>query len=170
MGQTRGPESPGRLHRAGRPRHTQCRTKSPRVHGVLAHACLREGDRHCLRGLFWEQLLTSYFRQLYSFLKSFSFPFKIKKTTSDLFLEVTSATSLQICKEIMDALVLVSQPRHLAPSALWPRGTDDMCRPPPPPPSSCHPSHGCLCCVSFLITSKNMFFFCRKWQKSTNIL
>ncbi|XP_042807795.1 leucine-rich repeat-containing protein 47 [Panthera leo] len=31
---------------------------------------------------------------------------KIKKTTSDLFLEVTSATSLQICKEIMDALVL----------------------------------------------------------------
>lgn len=31
---------------------------------------------------------------------------KIKKTTSDLFLEVTSATSLQICKDIMDALVL----------------------------------------------------------------
>ncbi|EFB27465.1 hypothetical protein PANDA_008095, partial [Ailuropoda melanoleuca] len=31
---------------------------------------------------------------------------KIKKTTSDLFLEVTSATSLQTCKEIMDALVL----------------------------------------------------------------
>ncbi|KAK2490627.1 hypothetical protein MC885_009173 [Smutsia gigantea] len=31
---------------------------------------------------------------------------KIKKTTSDLFLEVTSATSLQICKEVMDALVL----------------------------------------------------------------
>ncbi|XP_008572792.1 PREDICTED: leucine-rich repeat-containing protein 47, partial [Galeopterus variegatus] len=31
---------------------------------------------------------------------------KIKKTTSDLFLEVTSATSLQICKEVMDALIL----------------------------------------------------------------
>ncbi|XP_039074061.1 leucine-rich repeat-containing protein 47 isoform X2 [Hyaena hyaena] len=31
---------------------------------------------------------------------------KIKKTTSDLFLEVTSATSLQICKDAMDALVL----------------------------------------------------------------
>ncbi|XP_054439893.1 leucine-rich repeat-containing protein 47 [Pteronotus mesoamericanus] len=31
---------------------------------------------------------------------------KIKKTTSDLFLEVTSATSLQICKDTMDALVL----------------------------------------------------------------
>ncbi|XP_042557920.1 leucine-rich repeat-containing protein 47 [Dipodomys spectabilis] len=31
---------------------------------------------------------------------------KIKKTTNDLFLEVTSATSLQICKDIMDALVL----------------------------------------------------------------
>ncbi|XP_048206078.1 leucine-rich repeat-containing protein 47-like [Perognathus longimembris pacificus] len=31
---------------------------------------------------------------------------KIKKTTCDLFLEVTSATSLQICKDIMDALVL----------------------------------------------------------------
>ncbi|XP_066126724.1 leucine-rich repeat-containing protein 47 [Saccopteryx bilineata] len=31
---------------------------------------------------------------------------KIKKTTSDLFLEVTSATSLQICKDVMDALIL----------------------------------------------------------------
>ncbi|XP_030736440.1 leucine-rich repeat-containing protein 47 [Globicephala melas] len=31
---------------------------------------------------------------------------KIKKTTCDLFLEVTSATSLQICKDIMDALIL----------------------------------------------------------------
>ncbi|XP_007943719.2 leucine-rich repeat-containing protein 47 [Orycteropus afer afer] len=31
---------------------------------------------------------------------------KIKKTTSDLFLEVTSAASLQICKDIMDALIL----------------------------------------------------------------
>ncbi|XP_059547468.1 leucine-rich repeat-containing protein 47 [Myotis daubentonii] len=31
---------------------------------------------------------------------------KIKKTTCDLFLEVTSATSLQVCKDIMDALVL----------------------------------------------------------------
>ncbi|XP_045155154.1 leucine-rich repeat-containing protein 47 [Echinops telfairi] len=31
---------------------------------------------------------------------------KIKKSTSDLFLEVTSATSLQICKEAMDALIL----------------------------------------------------------------
>ncbi|XP_058911822.1 leucine-rich repeat-containing protein 47 [Kogia breviceps] len=31
---------------------------------------------------------------------------KIKKTTSDLFLEVTSASSLQICKDIMDALIL----------------------------------------------------------------
>ncbi|KAM4871463.1 leucine-rich repeat-containing protein 47 [Thomomys bottae] len=31
---------------------------------------------------------------------------KIKKTTCDLFLEVTSATSLQICKDIMDALLL----------------------------------------------------------------
>uniref|UniRef100_A0A673TFR7 B3/B4 tRNA-binding domain-containing protein n=1 Tax=Suricata suricatta TaxID=37032 RepID=A0A673TFR7_SURSU len=31
---------------------------------------------------------------------------KVKKTTSDLFLEVTSAASLQICKDVMDALVL----------------------------------------------------------------
>ncbi|XP_003891062.1 leucine-rich repeat-containing protein 47 isoform X2 [Papio anubis] len=31
---------------------------------------------------------------------------KVKKTTSDLFLEVTSATSLQICKDVMDALIL----------------------------------------------------------------
>ncbi|XP_020731227.2 leucine-rich repeat-containing protein 47 [Odocoileus virginianus] len=31
---------------------------------------------------------------------------KIKKTTSDLFLEVTSASSLQICKDIMDTLIL----------------------------------------------------------------
>eukprot|EP00070_Physeter_catodon_P036849 XP_028343743.1 leucine-rich repeat-containing protein 47 isoform X3 [Physeter catodon] len=31
---------------------------------------------------------------------------KIKKTTCDLFLEVTSASSLQICKDIMDALIL----------------------------------------------------------------
>nr|XP_010955927.2 leucine-rich repeat-containing protein 47 [Camelus bactrianus] len=31
---------------------------------------------------------------------------KIKKTTCDLFLEVTSATSLQICKDIMDTLIL----------------------------------------------------------------
>ncbi|XP_020013964.2 leucine-rich repeat-containing protein 47 [Castor canadensis] len=31
---------------------------------------------------------------------------KIKKKTCDLFLEVTSATSLQICRDIMDALVL----------------------------------------------------------------
>ncbi|XP_010348695.2 leucine-rich repeat-containing protein 47 [Saimiri boliviensis] len=31
---------------------------------------------------------------------------KVKKTTSDVFLEVTSASSLQICKDVMDALVL----------------------------------------------------------------
>ncbi|XP_006124760.3 leucine-rich repeat-containing protein 47 [Pelodiscus sinensis] len=31
---------------------------------------------------------------------------KIRKTTSDLFLEVTSGTSLQICKDIMDTLIL----------------------------------------------------------------
>lgn len=31
---------------------------------------------------------------------------KIKKTTCDLFLEVTSAASLQICKDIMDTLIL----------------------------------------------------------------
>uniref|UniRef100_A0A8D1ZCI9 Leucine-rich repeat-containing protein 47 n=2 Tax=Sus scrofa TaxID=9823 RepID=A0A8D1ZCI9_PIG len=31
---------------------------------------------------------------------------KIKKTTCDLFLEVTSAASLQICKDILDALIL----------------------------------------------------------------
>lgn len=39
--------------------------------------------------------------------------FKIKKTTSDLFLEVTSATSLQICKDVMDTLILVSDPASL---------------------------------------------------------
>ncbi|XP_069550023.1 leucine-rich repeat-containing protein 47 [Brachyistius frenatus] len=33
---------------------------------------------------------------------------KIKKTTKELFLEVTSATSLQTCKDIMDALIVVS--------------------------------------------------------------
>lgn len=31
---------------------------------------------------------------------------KIRKTTRDLFLEVTSDTSLQICKDVMDALIL----------------------------------------------------------------
>uniref|UniRef100_A0A5F4WLU5 Leucine-rich repeat-containing protein 47 n=1 Tax=Callithrix jacchus TaxID=9483 RepID=A0A5F4WLU5_CALJA len=31
---------------------------------------------------------------------------KVKKTTSDLFLEVTSASSLQTCKDVMDALIL----------------------------------------------------------------
>lgn len=31
---------------------------------------------------------------------------KIKKTTCNLFLEVTSATSLQLCKDIMDSLIL----------------------------------------------------------------
>lgn len=31
---------------------------------------------------------------------------KIKKTTCNLFLEVTSATSLQLCKDIMDNLIL----------------------------------------------------------------
>lgn len=33
---------------------------------------------------------------------------QIKKTTKELFLEVTSATSLQTCKDIMDALIVVS--------------------------------------------------------------
>ncbi|XP_049733672.1 leucine-rich repeat-containing protein 47 isoform X2 [Elephas maximus indicus] len=40
---------------------------------------------------------------------------KIKKTTTDLFLEVTSATSLQMCKDIMDALILVSRPTQQPP-------------------------------------------------------
>ncbi|NP_001103842.1 leucine-rich repeat-containing protein 47 [Danio rerio] len=31
---------------------------------------------------------------------------KIKKTTKELFLEVTSSTSLQICKDVMDALII----------------------------------------------------------------
>ncbi|XP_055787698.1 leucine-rich repeat-containing protein 47 isoform X1 [Salvelinus fontinalis] len=31
---------------------------------------------------------------------------KIRKTTKDLFLEVTSSTSLQICKDVMDALIV----------------------------------------------------------------
>lgn len=33
---------------------------------------------------------------------------QIKKTTKELLLEVTSATSLQTCKDVMDALVAVS--------------------------------------------------------------
>ena len=33
---------------------------------------------------------------------------QIKNTTKELFLEVTSATSLQTCKDIMDALIVVS--------------------------------------------------------------
>lgn len=33
---------------------------------------------------------------------------QIKKTTKELFLEVTSASSLQTCKDIMDALIVVS--------------------------------------------------------------
>lgn len=33
---------------------------------------------------------------------------QIRKTTRDLFLEVTSDTSLQICKDVMDTLILVS--------------------------------------------------------------
>lgn len=33
---------------------------------------------------------------------------QIKKTTKELFLEVTSATSLQTCKDVMDALIVVS--------------------------------------------------------------
>ena len=35
------------------------------------------------------------------------FPAQIKKTTKELFLEVTSASSLQTCKDIMDALIVV---------------------------------------------------------------
>ncbi|CAI5646913.1 unnamed protein product [Oreochromis niloticus] len=34
---------------------------------------------------------------------------KIKKTTKELFLEVTSATSLQTCKDVMDALIVLHQ-------------------------------------------------------------
>lgn len=37
-----------------------------------------------------------------------SFTVQIKKTTKELFLEVTSATSLQTCKDVMDALIVVS--------------------------------------------------------------
>ncbi|XP_058516754.1 leucine-rich repeat-containing protein 47 [Ochotona princeps] len=37
---------------------------------------------------------------------------KIKKTTSSLFLEVTSAVSLQVCKDVMDALVLKMAELH----------------------------------------------------------
>lgn len=33
---------------------------------------------------------------------------QIKKTTKELLLEVTSAASLQMCKDVMDALVAVS--------------------------------------------------------------
>jgi len=33
---------------------------------------------------------------------------QIKKTTTELFLEVTSAASLQTCKDVMDALIVVS--------------------------------------------------------------
>lgn len=33
---------------------------------------------------------------------------QIKKTTKELFLEVTSAVSLQTCKDVMDALIVVS--------------------------------------------------------------
>uniref|UniRef100_A0A4W5KRX6 Leucine rich repeat containing 47 n=1 Tax=Hucho hucho TaxID=62062 RepID=A0A4W5KRX6_9TELE len=33
---------------------------------------------------------------------------KIRKTTKELFLEVTSSTSLQICKDVMDAIIVVS--------------------------------------------------------------
>lgn len=36
---------------------------------------------------------------------------QIKKSTSELFLEVTSGVSLQICKDIMDMLILVSNSR-----------------------------------------------------------
>lgn len=35
---------------------------------------------------------------------------QIKKSTKELFLEVTSATSLQTCKDVMDALIIVSFP------------------------------------------------------------
>lgn len=37
-----------------------------------------------------------------------SFTVQIKKTTKELFVEVTSATSLQTCKDVMDALIVVS--------------------------------------------------------------
>lgn len=33
---------------------------------------------------------------------------QIRKTTKELFLEVTSGTSLQTCKDVMDALIAVS--------------------------------------------------------------
>lgn len=76
--------------------------------------------------------------------------FKIKKTTSDLFLEVTSATSLQICKDVMDTLILVSdpaQPResilHLCTATY--RGTAAW--------ATCHP------------LVRKIFYLCRKWQK-----
>lgn len=37
-----------------------------------------------------------------------SFTVQIKKTTKELFVEVTSATGLQTCKDVMDALIVVS--------------------------------------------------------------
>lgn len=37
-----------------------------------------------------------------------SFTVQIKKTTKELFVEVTSASSLQTCKDVMDALIVVS--------------------------------------------------------------
>lgn len=40
-----------------------------------------------------------------------------------MFLEVTSATSLQICKDIMDALILVSKASGSLPGD-WPQGTE----------------------------------------------
>ena len=33
----------------------------------------------------------------------------MRKSTAELFVEVTSSTSLQICKDVMDALIVVSQ-------------------------------------------------------------
>ena len=33
---------------------------------------------------------------------------QIKKSTKELFLEVTSSTNLQTCKDVMDALIVVS--------------------------------------------------------------
>lgn len=65
-----------------------------------------EKTKVCLQGHAWCPVLGAWGRQLTPC--SLSCLPQIKKTSSALFLEVTSATSLQVCKDVMDTLILVS--------------------------------------------------------------
>ncbi|CAJ1055516.1 leucine-rich repeat-containing protein 47 [Xyrichtys novacula] len=66
---------------------------------------------------------------------------KIKKTTEELFLEVTSATSLQTCKDVMDALIVkMAELNKFTAEHKEEAGSDGEGDTPPEPAASCETS------------------------------